>query len=227
MYGTDVQNHAVSGWLCTSTSTVVRIVATLFQTCHGRYRQDSGPHIILTENILYMNKHTRVGTVQYCTLERCETFNLLIPGSARLSVMTNSTSDISTSSRHLDIRTSISFVSRSNHRTITADHVYVGEKIGPPVVGHEAQHEYYRIVEASSAMHGMIGIMHDRNDWQQRLSASLHIKLSTLLLRRTKSDGVSWLGALDAAYLQFLRLLLACFVLIFHRDGCNLKLLME
>ena len=35
--------------------------------------------------------------------------------------------------------------------------------------------------------------------WQQRLSAWLHTKLSTLLLRRTKPDGVSWLDALDAA----------------------------
>ena len=145
MYGTDVQNHAVSGWLCTSTSSTNNPYAfsDVPWPVSRSSRQDSGPHIILTENILYMNKHTRVGTVQYCTLERCETFNRLtpgsIPGDARLSVMTNSTSDISTSSRHLDIRTSISFVSRSNHRTITADHVYVGEKIGPPVVGHEAQ----------------------------------------------------------------------------------------
>ena len=35
--------------------------------------------------------------------------------------------------------------------------------------------------------------------WQQRLSAWLPTKLSTLLLRRTKPDGVSWLDALDAA----------------------------
>ena len=102
MYGTDVQNHAVSGWLCTSTSSTC--TNTLFQTCHGRSsRQDSGPHIILTENIIYMNKHTNVGTVQYCTLERCETVKHVVPRSiprdARLSVMTNSTSDSSTS-RH-------------------------------------------------------------------------------------------------------------------------------
>ena len=73
MYGTDVQNHAVSGWLCTSTSSTC--TNTLFQTCHGRSsRQDSGPHIILTENILYMNKHTRDVTVQYCILNhKCKT----------------------------------------------------------------------------------------------------------------------------------------------------------
>ena len=35
--------------------------------------------------------------------------------------------------------------------------------------------------------------------WEQRISAWLHTKLSSLLLRRTKPDGVSWLDALDTA----------------------------
>ena len=64
--------------------------------------------------------------------------------------------------------------------------------------GHVRPPDSWHTPDASALIAQTVTVLVVRR-WEQRISAWLHTRLSSLLLRCTKPDGVSWIDALDTA----------------------------
>ena len=94
----------------------------------------------------------------------------------------------------LTAHTLISFVIEDGGRTGSQADAWLWQLAGMAVdSGHIRPPASWHTPDASALIASTV------RRWEQRISAWLHTKLSSLLLRRTKPDGVSWLDALDTA----------------------------